>query len=140
MASSMTQRTLAGLIAVPLVVALLVVAWVSPLPYVVYRPGPTLDVLGKTDGKPIIQVSGHQTYRDGGKLRMTTVSVTRPDTDVRLPELLAAWVSKKDAVYPWDAVYQKGTTDTESRQEGAVQMASSQDVATAIALQQLGVK
>jgi len=139
-ATSMTQRTLAGLVAVPLVIALLVVAWLSPLPYVVYRPGVTVDVLGKNDGKPIVDVEGHQVFRDDGQLRMTTVSVTRPDTKVRLPELLAAWVSKKDAVYPWDAVYQAGTTDQRSRQEGAAQMASSQDVATAVALHELGEK
>jgi Lon-like protease len=134
----MSQRTLAGLIAVPLVVALLLVAWLSPLPYVVYRPGLTLNVLGDSDGQPIVQVEGHQTYRDGGQLRMTTVSVTRAETKVRLPELLAAWVSKKDAVYPWDAVYTKGTTDQQSEQEGAVQMTTSQDTATAIALKEMG--
>ena len=136
--SSMSQRTLAGLVAVPLVLVLLAVAWLSPLPYVVYRPGLTLDVLGKAGGKPIIQIDGHQSYDDNGQLRMTTVSVTRPDTDVHLPELLAAWVSKKDAVYPWDAVYQKGTTDTQSKHEGAVQMTTSQDTATAVALDELG--
>ena len=130
----MSQRTLAGLVAVPLVLALLLVAWLSPLPYVVYRPGPTLDVLGKDDGKQIIQVEGHPVYRDGGQLRMTTVSVTRPTTSVHLPELLAAWVSRKDAVYPWDAVYQKGTTDKQSEQEGAVQMSTSQDTAAAVAM------
>jgi PDZ domain-containing protein len=134
----MSQRTLAGLLAVPLVVALLVVAWLSPLPYVVYRPGLTLNVLGDADGKPIIDIADHHLYRDGGQLRMTTVSVTRPDTKVRLPELLGAWISDKDAVYPWDAVYQTGTTDEQSRQEGAAQMASSQDVATAVALRELG--
>jgi len=136
----MTQRTLAGLVAVPLAVALLVVAWASPLPYVVYRPGPTLDVLGKDAGKEIVQVEGHPVYRDGGQLRMTTVSVTRPKTSVHLPELLAAWVSKKDAVYPWDAVYQKGTTDRQSEQEGALQMSTSQDTATAVAMREIGQK
>jgi PDZ domain-containing protein len=136
----MSQRTLAGLLAVPLVVALLVVAWASPLPYVVYRPGLTVNVLGETDGKPIIQIDGHRSYHDAGELRMTTVSVTRAQTKVRLPELLGAWISKKDAVYPWDAVYQKGTTDKQSKQEGAVQMASSQDTATAVAMREIGQK
>ena len=137
-APAMTQRTLAGLLAVPLVLALLLVAWLSPLPYVIYRPGLTVNVLGDNDGKPIVDVEGHRVFRDGGQLRMTTVSVTRPDTKVRLPELLAAWMSKKDAVYPWDAVYETGTTDKQSEQQGAAQMASSQDTATAIALRELG--
>lgn len=139
-AGSMNQRTVAGLVAVPLVIALLVVAWASPLPYVVYRPGPTLNVLGEDGGKEIIQVEGHPVYRDDGQLRMTTVSVTRPGSRLHLPELLGAWFSKKDAVYPWDAVYQKGTTDEQSEQEGAVQMTTSQDTATAVALREAGVK
>lgn len=134
----MSQRTLAGLVALPLVVALLLVAWLSPLPYVVYRPGLTVDVLGESGGEPIVEVEGHPVYRDDGQLRMTTVSVTRPTSKLRLPELLGAWLSKEDAVYPWSAVYQKGTTDAQSKQEGAVQMASSQDVATAVALHELG--
>jgi PDZ domain-containing protein len=129
---------IAGVLAVPLVIALLVVAWASPLPYVVYRPGLTLNVLGDAAGKPIVQIEGHRVFRDGGQLRMTTVSVTRPDTRVYLPELLGAWLSRKDAVYPWDAVYEKGTTDKQSKREGAVQMTTSQDTATAIALAELG--
>ena len=136
----MSQRTLAGVIAVPLVIALLAVAWASPLPYVVYRPGITVNVLGENGDKPIIQIDGHQAYDDGGQLRMTTVSVTRAETKVRLPELLGAWISRKDAVYPWDAVYQKGTTDKQSEQEGAVQMSGSQDTATAVALREIGTK
>lgn len=150
-ASSMTQRTLAGLLAVLLVIALLVVAWASPLPYVIYRPGVTINVLGDSVGgggsetadasrKPIIQIDGHRAYRDSGQLRMTTVSETRPDADVRLPQLLAAWISRKDAVYPWDAVYQRGTTNQQTEHQGAVQMASSQDTATAIALREIGQK
>ena len=138
-ARRMSQRTLAGLIAGPLVVLLLVLAWVVPLPYVVYRPGLTVDVLGKAGGKPIVQVSGHPSYADGGQLRMTTVSVSRPDADVTLPELLGAWLDRSDAVYPWDAVYQKGVSSKQDREEGAAQMASSKDHATAAALHEMGV-
>ena len=54
----MTQRTSAGLLAVPLFVALGLDAAISPLPFVTYEPGPTVNVLGENDGKPIIQVAG----------------------------------------------------------------------------------
>lgn len=135
----MSQRTLAGLIAVPVVVALLALTFFLPLPYVVYRPGLTIDVLGQAAGKPIIGVQGEKSYRDDGQLRMVTVSVTSPDTKVHLPELLTAWLNKRDAVYPWDAVYTKGESNDDSRAEGAAQMASSQDTATAVALRETGV-
>ncbi|MBC9733312.1 PDZ domain-containing protein [Nocardioides marmotae] len=134
----MTQRTLAALLAVPLVVALLVAAARTPLPYVTYEPGLTVDVLGEDGGSEIVEIDGEQTYRDDGELRMTTVFVSRPNAEVSLFEVLGDWLSDEDAVYPYDAVYEQGTTDEQNREEGAVDMVTSQDVATAVALQELG--
>ena len=74
----MTQRTLAGLLAVPLLIGLWVAALVRPLPYVTYEPGPDRRRAREPDGKEIIQVEGHKTYRDDGELRMTTVYVSQP--------------------------------------------------------------
>lgn len=136
----MTQRTIAALLAVPMVVLLLVAAWTRPLPYVTYEPGLTVDVLGQDQGKEIIQVEGHRTYRDDGQLRMTTVYVSREDSDLRLYELLGDWLNRKDAIYPHDAVYPGGQTAEDSRNEGAVDMVSSQDAATAVALRELGYR
>ncbi|WP_435743183.1 YlbL family protein [Nocardioides sp. SYSU DS0663] len=134
----MTQRTIAALVALPLVVALLVAAARAPLPYVTYEPGLTVDVLGETGGQEIVQVDGEQTYRDGGELRMTTVFVSRPKAEVNLFEVMADWISDEDAVYPYDAVYDRGTTNEESATRGAIDMVSSQDAATAVALTELG--
>lgn len=134
----MNQRLVAAMVAMPLVIALAVVAWVTPLPYVTYTPGPTLDMLAAPDGKEIVQVSGHKTYRDGGELRMTTVSVSQRDNRLNLFEVMADWLDPRDAVYPFDAVYQKDRTEEDDRSEGAVQMVSSQDTAAAVALRELG--
>jgi PDZ domain-containing protein len=137
----MTQRTLAGLIAVPLLIALWVAAAVQPLPFVTYEPGLTLNVLGKTDqGQEIIQVTGHKAYRDNGQLRMTTVYVSQPQPrgSNNLFELMHDWISSEDAVYPYDAVYSKHETVEQNKQQGAAEMTSSQDAATAAALQELG--
>ena len=135
----MNQRTSAAVGAVLLVIALAVVALLKPLPYTRYAPGPTIDVLGAPDGKEIIQVSGdRQTYRDDGQLRMTTVSVTPKDVDLNLFEVMAAWLDRSDAVYPKEAVYPDDKTADEVRNEGQVQMVSSQDTAVAVAEQALG--
>lgn len=138
----MTQRTLAGLLAVPLLVALWVQVLREPLPYVVYSPGLTVDVLGTTEpdgeGEEIIEVEGAKTYRDDGQLRMTTVLVSQPDTTVTLPQLIGAWFDGDDAIYPYASVYQPDDTDETQREEGAFQMASSQDAAIASALVELG--
>jgi Lon-like protease len=134
----MSQRTLAGVLAVPLIVALWLAAVFTPLPYVTYEPGLTVDVLGQADGQEIVQVSGAKTYRDDGQLRLTTVYVSRPQADVNLFEVLAAWIDKDAAVLPYDAVYDSDQTREESKIEGAVQMVSSQDTAIALALKELG--
>lgn len=134
----MTQRTLAGLLAVPLLLGLWVVAAFGSLPYVTYEPGLTLDVLAETEGTEIIQVEGHKTYRDDGELRMTTVYVSQPDARVNLFELMHDWISPEASVYPYKAVYRPDETSEDSRQEGAVEMVSSQDSAIAVALVELG--
>ena len=136
----MTQRTLAGLMAVPLLIALWLAAVLLPLPYVTYEPGVTVDVLAETRGHEIIQVQGEKTYRDDGQLRMTTVYVTQPDARVNLFELLRDWISPESAVYPYDAVYQPEETSQQNRQQGAVDMVTSQDAAIATALRELGYR
>ncbi len=137
----MTQRTLAGLLAVPLLVALWIQVLREPLPYVVYSPGLTVDVLGTTEtdgaGEEIIAVDGTETFRDTGELRMTTVLVTQPQSQVNLFELVAAYADGDDAIYPYDAIYAPEDTDQSQEQEGAAQMASSQDAAVAAALTEL---
>lgn len=135
----MTQRTLAGVIALPLVLALIIIAWVVPLPFTIYSPGPTVNVLGDFQGNPIIDVTGRRTYPDTGQLRMTTVSETTRTARLGLWTLLSAWISRDSAVYPHSVAYpdQSGTTQ-EDRQQGAIQMSTAQDDATAAALTRLG--
>lgn len=135
----MKQRTLAGILAVPLLIGLWVAAAFESLPYVTYEPGLTLNVLGTDDGKEIIQVTGHRTYRDDGELRMTTVYVSQPDAHNTIFELMHDWISRDSAVYPHDAIYQEGVTTEENRKEGQAEMTSSQDAATAVALTELGL-
>lgn len=134
----MSQRTLAGIIAVPLLLALWVAALWLPLPYVTYSPGLTVDVLGQERDQEIIQVSGAQTYRDDGQLRMTTVYVTQPEARVGLLQVMEAWINDEDAVYPYDSVYAPDETAEDADRESAVQMVSSQDEAVAVALEELG--
>ncbi len=134
----MSRRTLAGLLAVPMLLGLFVVVGTQPLPYVTYRPGPSVDILAAPDGKEIIEVSGHEAYRDNGELRLTTIYVDQPEEDVTLEELMRSWLSPSEAVYPYDSVYAPEETDESSDAESAVQMVSSQDAAVATALTELG--
>ena len=134
----MSRRTLAGALAVPLLIVLWAAAALLPVPYVTYAPGITLDVLAEQGGKEIVQVSGHPSYRDDGELRMTTIYVTQPDAAVNIFEALQAWWSDEQAIYPYSSVYGEDETAEDSRRQSAVAMVSSQDAATAVALKELG--
>lgn len=134
----MSQRTLAGVLAVPLVIGLWIVALLTPLPYVTYTPGITVDVLGGPGGGQVVQVAGEETYEAEGELLLTTVYVTRPERRVNLFEVMGAWFDPDHAVYPYDAVYSPDQTRDQVEEEAAFMMASSQDVATAAALRSLG--
>lgn len=138
----MSQRTIAGLLALPTLVALLVCALVLPLPYTIYSPGETVDLLGTTNGKPIVTVSkgGPTIHRDGGQIRMVTVQVTLRSHHPRLFEMLAAWANSDDAVYPLSYAYpDEGTAQTD-HSAGAQQMTSAQDIAEQVAIAATGVK
>jgi Lon-like protease len=135
----MSRRTVAGLLALGLLVVLGIVAARTPVDYVTFRPGPTMNVLGKYDGKAIVTVTGHQAYRDDGALRMVTVYPSGPKENISLLNMVYGWVDPDVAVLPKDAVYERGETDDSAHQESAVEMTSSQDNATAAALTALGV-
>lgn len=140
----MSRRTMAGIIAVPLLIVLWGIAAFVPLPYVTYSPGLTVDVNAETKQQEIIQVSGHRAYQQAGtgpgELLMTTVYVTSPGGRVNLFETMAAWLDDERAVYPRDAVYPEGTTEEDADTESAVDMVTSQDAAVASALREMGRK
>jgi len=136
----MTRRSTASLLAAGLLVALIVTAALLPVPYVTVSPGRTIDVLGTNDGKPIVQVDGHRTYPDDGQLRLTTVSITRPEAQLSLTEALIGWLQRDVSVVPYEAMYPQDSTDREEETYSAAQMVSSQDTAVASALRQLGYR
>ncbi|HET7067854.1 MAG TPA: PDZ domain-containing protein [Nocardioides sp.] len=134
----MTQRTWAALVALPLFLVLGVFTAVSPLPFVTFAPGATVNVLGDNGHRPIIRVQGHPTYRDDGELRMTTVSVTQRDAKLDLFTLMRTWFSPHDAIYPYAIEYGNSGSQQQDQQEGQAEMIDSQDSAIAAALRRLG--
>lgn len=135
----MTQRWIAFAFAAPLTVVLLVLAAFVPLPYSVYSPGPTFDVLAKDDNESeIIQVDGHETYRDEGEIRFTTVRSSERGRKLPLFEALTNWLDSDEAVIPYDIAHPPDQTAEDERREGAASMITSQDTAIAVAIRELG--
>jgi PDZ domain-containing protein len=111
-----------------------------PVPYVVESPGPTFNTLANDNGKPVISVTGRETFPAKGNLDLTTVYVDGgPNGPVSVFEAFSAWLDKSKAVYPEELIFPTGVTKEESQQESAVAMTTSQENATASALKELSI-
>lgn len=127
---------LSGLLALGLGVT----AAVLPVPYVVESPGPTFNTLASDNAKPVISVTGHQTFPAKGNLDLTTVYVDGgPNGPVSVFEAFAAWLDGSKAVYPQELIFPTGVTKEQSAQESAVAMTTSQENAVASALNELDI-
>ena len=133
----MSRRTVSSVLVVVLLVGLVGAAVFLPVPYVTMSPGPTVNVLSKVEGDPVIEVEGADTYPTEGDLRLTTVSVTSPSVDISLLEALSAWFDGTRAVYPRDVIYPPEQSVEDVERESSVQMVGSQDTAIAVALHEL---
>ncbi|MEU5423938.1 S16 family serine protease [Streptomyces sp. NPDC001407] len=118
-------------------VALLAVAAFVPLPFSIAQPGSTVNVLGTDEGKPVITLSGADSRRTTGQLRMTTIQATGPRVEVSLSDVISGWFRTDRAVMPHDAVYPVGDSDKEVEAHNTAEMKKSQDSASAAALRYL---
>jgi PDZ domain-containing protein len=124
--------------ALTLVLALLALA--LPVPYVVEAPGPTFNTVGQDEGKPVIQVQGHDTYDSQGALDLVTVYVTGgPNSNVSVFGAFQAWLNKRDSVIPVELLYPPGTSPQQVESQNVAAMTGSQENATAAALTTLGI-
>lgn len=108
---------------------------ITPVPYVTWSPGQTIDVLGNTDSGPIIEVSsGVPTYPTSGRLLMTTISATQVDATVSLPEAIFRYFAEGSDAIPREAYYPPGKSIEEVRADATLQMDHSRTYATVAAL------
>lgn len=137
----MTQRWIAAGIAVGLLIALLFAAALTPLPYAIYSPGPTFDVLAEdADDAELIQIDGSEVdiYPADGEIRFTTVRSTPRGERPTLLTLMGAWLAPDRAIIPYEVAHPSGQTIEEDEKQGQLLMESSQDAAKAVALTELG--
>jgi PDZ domain-containing protein len=106
-----------------------------PLPYVVLKPGPTVNTLGSDNGKEVIQVTKAATSTSAGQLRLTTVSV---QPKVELVWAIQGWLSKEQAVVPRALIYPPNQTEQQVEQQNQQEFKTSQTSAETVALRELG--
>lgn len=101
-------------------------------------PGPATNTLGIDQKIPLITITGHATYPTDGELALTTVSVTSPDSRLRAPLLLEAWLRSDTLILPRDVIYPPDQNIGDINAQNAEEMKSSQEHATTAALRYLG--
>lgn len=110
-----------------------------PTPYLIERPGPTFDVLGEIDGKPVIEIIGQQSYQSEGKLDVLTVSIVgRPERTPNWIQIGLAWLDPQQKIVPVEALFPPNRSTEEVRAESSAMMEVSQQGAVAAALSYLG--
>jgi Lon-like protease len=119
-----------------LITALLAIGVMAlPLPYVALEPGPTVNTLGNSNGKPVIQVTKATTSSSRGQLRLTTVQV---DSKVELVWAIRGWFSRDQAVVPRELIYPPNQTEQQVEQQNEQDFKVSQTSAETVALRELG--
>jgi Lon-like protease len=137
----MSHRLVTLIIAGVCLLAGLVLAAVTSVPYVALTPGPTLNTLGNTGGQPLIQIGGRHTYPTSGHLNMVTVSYTGgPGSNFNIFNALSAWLTPDDAVVPASEIFSPGQSQQQVSQQDTQEMVGSQEDAAAAALCYLDIK
>lgn len=135
----MTKQTWTAAVSALLFVIAAAIVAMTPVPFVIYSPGTTHELLAPVDGAQVIVVEGLDTFDSFGHMMVTTVSITRPDAPVSLPEVLYAQWAPDRQVYPREYVYPGRSTAAEIRNREAQQMVTSQADAAAAALRAAGI-
>lgn len=136
----MSRRGLTLLVAGFLALAFAVIGAMLPVPYVVLSPGPTENTIGDVKGKPVITISGRQTYPTQGKLSLVTVAYQGgPDNRLDLVTALRGWLDPTVAVVPEETLFPKSSSAEQIEQQNTQEMTDSQQKATAAALNALKI-
>ena len=130
----MTRQTWTAVVSSVVFIALAAAIAFAPIPFVAWTPGATYNVLGATDGTPVIQIDGISTYNTTGEIRMTTVSQTRSDASLSLPEALFDYVMPHRDVLPRDLIYAPGKSASQVEDDEKTLMSDAQSDAKVAAL------
>ncbi|MFC5280917.1 PDZ domain-containing protein [Arcanobacterium canis] len=120
---------------------LLLASLMMPSAYMVQSAGPALDTAAKIEGKPLVKITGNETYPSKTKLFMTTVSAFgTPENGVPVGAVLPTIVNRDQQALPVRAVYPDTVTDAQVEKLNVEAMTSSQDTAAALAMELAGKK
>lgn len=105
----------------------------APIPYVFFKPGVPDNVAGN-----IITIKDSKTYPINGKLFITSILVTNPDSPVFGAETIVNWALGPHVVLPRESVYPPIRPAQKIERDSQNEMESSKATSTAAALRYLG--
>ena len=105
----------------------------APIPFVFFKPGVPDNVAGN-----IITIKDSKTYPINGKLFITSILVTNPDSPVFGAETIVNWALGPHVVLPKESVYPPIRPAKKIERDSQNEMESSQATSTAAALRYLG--
>lgn len=135
--SKALKRTSAG------VVALLLIGIMMFLPtnFMIRSPGPVFNTLGKDEdnGKDVISIEGEKTFPSQSELDLLTIYVQGGGQNrVTIPVVLEALLNPNKDVVPEETILAHGSSTQQQNEQNDQMMTSSQDLAIAAALTELG--
>lgn len=114
---------------------ILVLSLFIPLPFAIVLPGPATDVLG-----PVVSVPSRFAAKvptPTGKLMLTTVSISTPNSKVFGLEVLARWIQADGVVVPKSVIYEPDVDIEKINKESQAEMDGSQGNAISAAFNYL---
>ena len=146
--SKKTRRAVITLAALTVALAALLA---MPTGFLIYRPGPTVNVLGSQGETVVLEFTSksddpnlpvqREMFQGDGELRMVTVSESGGPGNGKVhgAELLQALFEPGSSILRYSDVYDKGVSAEEIEEASAAQMTSSHSTAAIAAMDYLGV-
>ncbi len=117
---------------------LIAIAFLLPVPFVKLAPGPTFNVIGEDDGRPVIEISGTETFPVTGNLDMTTVLESGgPRGGLTFVDAIASWLDPADAVVPRELLFPDDVSGEDVQKRQALLFSTSESNAVAAAMDYL---
>lgn len=129
------KRSSAGVIALLLVGVMMFL----PTNFMIRSPGPVFNTLGKDEGKDVVSIEGAKTYASDSELDLLTVYVQGGGQNrVTIPVVLEAMLNPTKDVVPEETIMAHNTSSQQQNEQNDMMMTSSQDLAIAAAMTELG--
>lgn len=134
----MVLRNAAMLTCVVASIVMLFVMWALPVPFVLSKPGPTLNVLAN-GGADVVSVEGATVYPADAALSVVTISVSGgPGRSVSLAQVLRSVFEPHVVAEPTKQLYPKAESSKDVEEQGKLAMSQSKQAAKIAALRELG--